>query len=409
MEKYELAFGKLADDFASIIRQYRLIFVGILTHWCSDADEVITTFLLYQFGDVLFPGVKKAILENRFYLSTDGTIGKKEDCTPWTSWELFLAGIICMSRGDDNPLNDHNNGLAEEGYSSARIFSWLLKLQTLKNWFAIKMFVDYADRCDGGNAGDRNSLGHVLKSLYNFGYKNGRRMSQVEVIRWGLEGLIAKYERCIVKYASEQDLKDCFDIEHLASLMRKVKDFDAGDADAWLKIAVDALALEKDHLHNICPEKWRLAQEEGRGWIYSPNSSSGREHPVCVIQDDDVLIKKYLCKKEFGCTIVIQRLSTGNTQIYANKNVADDFDITAIAVGLRIAEMKKQAVHCGLAIPDDWQVGIDQQGSYRLALCWFLCKNLVLNGSITSPKVRPTLLTIEEILQVISVCFTKIY
>jgi len=127
--------------------------------------------------------------------------------------------------------------------------------------------------------------------------------------------------------------------------------------------------------------------------------SNGRTLKVAVIESGNEVMSKF-ARSSFGCeaAVVIQKHPSGNVQIFTNRKYG--LKITDVAQMLRLEEQRLK----GKLITTDWQA-LAAEGKVEGAEEWYFHTEgqMLLNGSLAAPGVTPTRISLERIVEIVTI------
>ena len=126
---------------------------------------------------------------------------------------------------------------------------------------------------------------------------------------------------------------------------------------------------------------------------------------VLAVRTDNPQCKSAAFHRKHGQTpadIVIIQSSTGGVGVFTNDQRKDQFDVSYVARHLRLKEMD---LH-GRPIPPFGTVDMDAEGVVAGSEEWYYHKAMqaVMNGSLTAPRVTPTLCKPDVVLAIVEDC-----
>lgn len=202
----------------------------------------------------------------------------------------------------------------------------------------------------------------------------------------------------ILEFVQKNDLKGTGTMFDIASVSRRMYQFVASAEQVmkWVVVALETMYL--DQLQFV----QNAAKEYAKASVHTVRNSDGGEHKVVVIESDDPLVAKFAFSTGGGkMSVVVQRRSTGNVQIFSNKRQKPDMD--KIARFIRVAAQKANGTTKTLK-PED----LIREGSVAGAEEWYYFRTKgtcgLFNGNTSHPDVPPTTLPLEEIVRIVCNC-----
>lgn len=195
----------------------------------------------------------------------------------------------------------------------------------------------------------------------------------------------------ILKFVVNNDLKASgspFDLPYIVKLLHQQHSDKPEIAMEWSMIGIEAKYLEQLQFWTRTKEEFEKTAD-----IEEIEVFGGHKLKMVAVVSDDEQISKF-ARSEHGAdaAVVIQRCSTGNTQIYMNKK----YGLTAydVAQMIRLAEQEAK----GKVITTDWR-DLSREGRVEGAEEWYFHHEgqMLLNGSLTAKNIPPTKLSIEKI------------
>lgn len=344
------------------------LFKAIVTHFRVDLDELTAIYLAVRFGYERFFGKSEDVSIDFVDAGTQTPCGMT--AKKWMNQGSLPFGI----GGPDGPFDEHQDGLQprKKGECAATLVAKFLGIFCNPK---LKPILDYVLACDyGKRAGRANDFSVLIKTLH-WQYPNDPRL----VLDWSFAGLDAKY--------GDIDKPDDFTLEHLYE--RLVSQGYAG-ADEWYELAEDAMREQEIHLHTVTADEFSQKSE-----VFSVAGSGCKNIKIAVVSSDDELICRYVFGKSGGrCDVLVQKKSTGNVQIFSNKHHGIFLD--EIVPIIRSLEIR------ALGIPTHGIHGLGWEGNSPHERSWcFMHRIFMFNGSLTAPNVKPTKLSLEQIVNAV--------
>lgn len=200
----------------------------------------------------------------------------------------------------------------------------------------------------------------------------------------------------LLDFVWRNDLKGDGSMFDIASICRKMYSFLPPEkVILWTTLGFQAIYREQAQFVQQAVEEYRKAQ------VFTVQDG-GRSMKIVVIESNDEVVAKYARAARGGnATVVIQRRSTGNVQIFLNRNRHHlPVNLKRVARFIRLKEQKKKGTRLTLN-----QEILEQEGTVLGAEEWYLFKGQGLfNGSASHPDVLPTNLPLEEITRIVCGC-----
>lgn len=230
------------------------------------------------------------------------------------------------------------------------------------------------------------------------GLENGRKENEC------CATLIAKYldidddpalEK-ILKFVLNNDLKASahpFDLAYVTNVLHRQSPNNPEKIIEWTTTGLEAKYQEQLQFFTATKKEFEKATK------IEQIQCNGKTVNLVIAVSDDGQMSKF-ARSFHGCNaaIVIQKLSSGNVQIFSNKK----FKITFydVAQMLRLEEQKAK----GKLITTDWKE-LATEGKVEGAEEWFFHKEgqLLLNGSFTAPNVPPTQISLKQITELVKI------
>lgn len=199
----------------------------------------------------------------------------------------------------------------------------------------------------------------------------------------------------ILKFVVNNDIKggeQPFGLASLVKLLHQQYSEDPNKVIDWAVMGIEAeYCNQLEFLGSTREEFKRMAVIEE---IIGP---AGKMFKMASFESDNKQMSKF-ARSMHGCCadVVVQRKSSGKTQVFTNKKTGLTLD--EVAKMIRIAEMQKK----GRVITSDWKK-LSAEGSIPGAEEWHfhIEGQMLLNGSLTATGVPPTKLTLDEIVDIV--------
>lgn len=202
----------------------------------------------------------------------------------------------------------------------------------------------------------------------------------------------------ILRFVANNDLKGSahpFDLAYIIKLMNSFYSNKPERVINWATKALEAKYQEQFSFFSEAKEEFEQKAEIDE--IKMNNGRGERVLKIVIIVSDNENIAKY-ARSHFGCkaAVVIQKQTTGNVQIYVNKQYG--LRLHDVAQMIRLEEQKIK----GLVETTDWKELSSEGNKVKGVKEWYYHKGLeaLLNGSLTA-KVPPTSLPLERIRELV--------
>lgn len=201
----------------------------------------------------------------------------------------------------------------------------------------------------------------------------------------------------ILKFVVNNDLRAAahpFDIAYLVRFLHQQYPKNPQKVIEWAVEGLEAKFQEQFQFWNKTKEEFEQVAE-----IEKIQGPRGKIVTIVTVTSDDEQISKF-ARSPHGANaaVVIQRQSSGNTQIYTNRKA--NLSIQDAVQIIRIAEREAN----GKAIATNWET-LSQEGKIEGAEEWYYHKTgqMLLNGSLTAKGVPPTRLSLERIKSLVKI------
>jgi hypothetical protein len=160
----------------------------------------------------------------------------------------------------------------------------------------------------------------------------------------------------------------------------------------WAMDAFDAFYAEEKEF------SMALAHFRAKAKVEDVRIDNRTSIKMATIESDNMSLNR--CSRFLGVSILVQRTSTGNVQIHTAKGEVPILDDVA-----RVLRLKEQQANGGINVTD-WAT-LAREGEVDGIREWYYFRrgNLLLNGSLTTPK-PPTRLSLDEIRETVRMCLS---
>lgn len=336
-------------------------FTAIATHHETDSDELTGAWELVVFG--------KQFLPDKFSVEFFDAGTKTPDGKPAEDW---MRKGYCPIGIWGSPFDEHRSGSRPRkvGECAATLMAKFLGVAEDPK---LKPILNYILRCDYGKQPFRpDGLSVLVKTLH---WQHPTEPTLV--MSWFFKALDAKY-------GDDAD-PDNFSLNHIRSRMLSLG---YEGVSEWYELAEIAMEAQRLHFNTITPVEY------AKGNVYEAQGPHGAVK-VAVVESDEKLLAGYSRTVAGGqCAVLIQKKSTGHVQIFSNKR--QGIFLGNVAKNIRLLEMAARGKH------NDNPSSLFWEGSIYGAECWCLAHDIfLLNGSNTTRNVKPTKLTLEQILDAV--------
>lgn len=193
-----------------------------------------------------------------------------------------------------------------------------------------------------------------------------------------------------------------FDIAYMVKTMHSIGE-PLAKVLSWASQALQAVYADQQRFFGALAMEFK---EEARISTVPNPKEDGEPRVICAIESDEPAIDRY-ARSKHGCdaAAVIVKNSKGQVQIYANKKKGVYLDDAAVMI--RLAEQRK----AGQIKTSDWKVLAAEGNKIEGAEAWYYHPEgrFLLNGSLTAPNVPPTLLSLNEIMDLVRIALTPAF
>jgi hypothetical protein len=368
---------------------------SMATHPYFHLDEATAMFQLECFGESRFPGISKAKIE--FLTSPPAEMSER----------TVYVGI------GGGMFDEHRQGGRLPNTCAAKLVAQYLDLCNRRG---LHQLLDEVLTADTTPKVFPSQLGNLIKTMHRVKYGS----NQLGTYRWAREALRAiifsgtvdvSYDlrkiwetHCKSRDFSLDSVKSMTaDVIHQSFGRRKslttelasiCQLMDPDIRQTWLPVTLDMLLEDSrlfDQAVKLVESKENLVTE-----VQTPRGPE----PMMSIESDNEYIHRVASSTRTGKTaITIVRKSNGHTQIFGNPTLKLNFG--ALAQMLRMAEYRTWT---GKKLEAEKALG---EGTIPECQQWHLPNtNMVLNGSLSHPEVKPSALSLEEIKEIASNAFT---
>lgn len=392
-----------------------------LTHLRPHLSDIATRWQLVRWGERFFPGIENSEIR---YLTT-GVL--PDDVPPEI---LEEKGILAVGVGggflDEHAMEGRPRKVGECEASLT------FKALRLEGDDALARIINEVRHCDLTRYVKPSQLSTLVKVRHrqNLGntpkvldwttvalealYESGAKQIDKDVYRAEVKGI---FEDLVVehKWDNERALKHLRELVaqsegnsglHLTEFAHIFKTLNKRfkkKAPLWLREAL------VDMYHDSC-DFFKAVDEieiQQKGEVREFASESDT-FPVIAINSDTEHISQVARSRFCGyCALVIQRNSRGNTAIFLN--VFDEHVIKAkihLDDLIRMIRLREQT---RLGHPQSQWDDLVAEGTLRRLRMWYYSKDgdMILNGSVTTPDVKPSKLILGEILEISQQAFKR--
>ncbi len=375
---------------------------AILMHKRPHFDEMVCDWESRKFGRDMYPGIQDAeiLLEGAATAEMLGASAK----------QLMAEGVLSFGRWDgefDEHTSVHSPGVP--GKCAADLVAEKLGINQHP---ALRPLLDFANQADLKAEGHQLDLACMVKTMHSI-----HRNDPYKVIAWAQEGIEAMYQAeargirdtapkiCTTDLAIQllgsvdpramkqvlrltQSDTHPFGLGRVAAAIRATSG--SNKAIEWATAGLQALYQKQ--------LSFILAQEVAKNARQELVHVGHKTAKVLIAQTDD---EQFSDAARFaGAAVVIQRNTSGNVQIYTNKNrrkLGFGVKLDEVARCLRIAEQK--AKHAVLTVNRD---ELSAEGTVAGAEEWYYhtAGQFILNGSLTADN-NPTKIPLDEIVEIV--------
>ncbi len=201
----------------------------------------------------------------------------------------------------------------------------------------------------------------------------------------------------LLKFVLNSDLKGAnnpFDLAYLVKLLHQQYPEQPEKVIEWAITGLEAKYYEQLQFWTGTKKEF-----EDNAQIEEVQGPHGRMLKIVTIASDDEQMSKY-ARSSHGCSaaIVIQKWSSGNVQIFTNKQ--HRLTLYDVAQMIRYEEQKKK----GNVVTTEWKI-LSSEGKVEGAEEWYYhhSSQTLFNGSLTAKNVPPTKLALEQIRRIVRI------
>ncbi len=335
-------------------------FNKIATHHRTDSDELAGIWIAARFG--------MDLLSQKFSVEFTDAGTRTPDGKPVETWmeKGFLPIGIWGS-----PFDEHRNGSRPRRHGECAA-TLMAKYLGVSEDLKLKPILKYILDCDYGKRDYQDDGLSVLVKKIHWLFPT----QPLVVMDWFFQAMDVKY--------GDSAEPDNFSIEYI---YKRMLSLGYSGAEKWYGLAQDAMEAQRIHFGIITPAEF------SKGEVLTVPGYNGKVN-VSVVLSDDELIWPYSKTKDGGrCGVLIQKKSTGNVQIFSDWHVRQ-ISLVNVAPIIRKLEMTACGRHSRNPHCLRWE-GSSVYG----AECWCFMHDIFLfNGSLTAPNVKPTKLSLEQII-----------
>lgn len=337
-------------------------FTTIKTHHRTDADELLAIYLIMRFGERLVSSEEIPV-----EFTDAGT--RTPDGKPveeWMSKGFLPVGIW------GSPFDEHRNGSRPRRHGECAA-TLMAKHLGISEDPKLKPILQYVLGCDYGNQDyQEDGLSVLVKKIHWL-----CPTEPLMVMSWFFEAVDVKY--------GDSMEPDNFSAGYI---YKRMLSLGYADAERWYGLVQDALEGQRIHFGTVTPTEYE------RGDVITVPGQNGKVN-VAVVSSNDELIWPYSKTKAGGrCGVLVQKKSTGNVQIFSDGHVRHIFLRNVAPIIRRLAMAASGRYSKNLS--DQY---LSREGSEIFgAEEWCFMHDIFLfNGSLTAPNVKPTKLSLEQI------------
>ncbi len=183
-----------------------------------------------------------------------------------------------------------------------------------------------------------------------------------------------------------------FDLSAMVKVMHRMYPKDPEEVIRWTVKVLEAKYKQQKEFHTIAMAEFRKAEIEEIPGPY------GKMIRLAIIHSDHDLVGK-VARSWWGgyCSIMIQKRSTGNVQIFVNQK--HGLSLREVARLLRIAEQyHNERHHKQMVVTTDWRT-LESEGNVAGAEAWYYHEKgeFLMNGSLSHSDVPATALSLGAI------------
>lgn len=356
----------------------------IVVHIAPHVDEIFCILAMIRYGGKRITAASKASIE---YSGVGTVSGLDHDA-------LEERGTILIGCGGGR-FDEHGKKRLEGDCAFLRV------LDFLKPNHRIKRLVDIIIREDNKAGLGPNGFGTMLKTMWH--YARGHNIEPQKIVDWALKGaeaLVWAFEEGKVDPKdSDEEVFSFSRIQYYLTLQSNQNGKGHIAVTSWTEFYLKAEVWSKE-------VAWPKAVEEykkNRKLHYA--ECGGKQMRIVVVESDNELMSK-VSRSKFGdrANVVIHRqvndgpyTREGLFQIHtANPKWGDKVYLLNVVKAIRQAEADKKGID-ELSEEELIQDSVDKLPN----MYWHRNGNMFLNGSHTALEVEPSVLTTDEIVQLV--------
>ncbi|MEX1112112.1 MAG: hypothetical protein WEC84_01500 [Candidatus Andersenbacteria bacterium] len=307
-------------------------------------DTVCAYFLLREFGEEQFPGVREAKLEFWNQIPADKSVPQLEE-----------AGYLLIDLGGSK-FDHHIDNHGEKTETAATLVASELGVADKP---ALKRLIAYVKR------DDLEGRGIVSKDAIDRAF--------------GLSAIIM-------------------------NLNREYPDHPEVVVDIVYRIFL-AYYHEEYRRKVVMPEEWKRLQKDGKAIRVNIPYGDRQLHVVFVESDSKTLVGFLRAVKEVQADIVVQRSSSGHTNIITNQNKGIRLNLQVVARALRGVEGRRK----GIDVTKFTEEELEKPGRLEGIEEWFYdtAANTLQNGGAAPDGIMPTRIGLDEMRIVLEKTLTR--
>lgn len=201
----------------------------------------------------------------------------------------------------------------------------------------------------------------------------------------------------ILKFVANNDLRGVeqpFDLARLVKLLHQLYPDNPEKVMEWTMTGLEAKYREQSQFWNSTKQEFERTAE-----VEEIPGPRGKVLKMVSFASDDEQMSKFALSVSGGrAAIIIQKRSSGNVQIFTNKQ----FGLTLYDIAQMIRLVEQQAK--GRVLTTEWKM-LSSEGTVEGAEEWYFfhAGQMLLNGSLTAKNVPPTKLSIEQIKEIVRI------
>ena len=297
-------------------------------------DPICALFLLREFGQAHFPGIGEAKVEYWNKMPTDKT-----------SDQLEAEGYLLIDAGNGKFDHHHTSHGPKNDCASTLVAKYLGVDQKPE----LRKLLQYVKR------DDLEGKGIVSKDLIDRAF--------------GLSALIMNLNR---DYPDHPD--------YVLGMVYRI----------FL-----AHYHEEYRRKVLMPQEWETLQRTGKAAQFSV-TRNGRIYKIIMVESDSTTLVGFLrAVKTIQADIVVQRRSSGHTNIITNQNKGGPIDLRPLVKLIRQQEAQSRNISLGQHSAED----LEKPGRIPEIPEWYFdtAAKTLQNGGAASAGISPTLLTLEDL------------